>query len=58
MRVYHPKEELEDFCDTHLVYLTDEGFSIDYGEIYGGHCTNITIRHSKRVFNYGQSIFY
>ena len=43
-----PKEELEDFCDTHLAYLTDEGFLIDYEELYGGHCTNITIRHSKR----------
>ena len=43
-----PKEELEDFCDTHLAYLTDEGFFIDYEELYGGHCTNITIRHSKR----------
>jgi hypothetical protein len=43
-----PKEELEDFCDTHLAYLTDEGFSIDYEELYGGHCTNVTIRHSKR----------
>jgi hypothetical protein len=46
-----PKEELEDFCDTHLAYLTDEGFSIDYEELYGGHCTNITIRHSKRDKN-------
>jgi hypothetical protein len=43
-----PKEELEDFCDTHLAYLTDEGFYIDYEEIYGGHCTYVTIRHSKR----------
>lgn len=43
-----PKEELEDFCDTHLAYLTDEGFSIEYEERYGGHCTNVTIRHSKR----------
>lgn len=43
-----PKEELEDFCDTHLAYLTDEGFTIDYEELYGGHCTNVTIRHSKR----------
>jgi len=46
-----PKEELEDFCDTHLAYLTDEGFSIEYEELYGGHCTNITIRHSKRDKN-------
>lgn len=43
-----PKEELEDFCDTYLSYLTDEGFYIDYEELYGGHCTNVTIRHSKR----------
>ena len=46
-----PKEELEDFCDTYLSYLTDEGFSIEYEELYGGHCTNITIRHSKRDKN-------
>ena len=43
-----PKEELEDFCDTHLAYLTDEGFFIEYEELYSGHYTNITIRHSKR----------
>jgi hypothetical protein len=42
------KNELEDFCDTHLAYLTDEGFYIDYEELYGGHCTYVTIRHSKR----------
>ena len=46
-----PKEELEDFCDTHLSYLTDEGFSIEYEERYGGHFTNVTIRHSKREDN-------
>lgn len=46
-----PKEELEDFCDTHLAYLTDEGFSIDYEELYGGHYTNVTIRHLKRDEN-------
>jgi len=45
------KEELEDFCDTHLAYLTDEGFYIDYEELYGGHCTYVTIRHSKREDN-------
>ena len=43
-----PKEELEDFCDTYLSYLTDEGFYIEYEELYGGHSTNVTIRHSKR----------
>jgi len=43
-----PKEELEDFCDTYLSYLTDEGFFIEYEELYSGHCTNVTIRHSKR----------
>lgn len=43
-----PKEELEDFCDTYLSYLTDEGFFIEYEELYGGHLTNVTIRHSKR----------
>ena len=42
------KEEIKDFCDTHLAYLTDEGFSIDYEELYGGHCTDVTIRHSRR----------
>jgi hypothetical protein len=42
------KEELEDFCDTHLAYLTDEGFYIDYEEFYSGHYTNVTIRHLKR----------
>jgi hypothetical protein len=46
-----PKEELEDFCDTHLAYLIDEGFSIEYEERYGGHCTNVTIRHLKRDEN-------
>jgi len=43
-----PKEELEDFCDTYLSYLTDEGFYIEYEELYGGHFTNVTIRHSNR----------
>jgi hypothetical protein len=43
-----PKEELEDFCDTYLSYLTDEGFYIDYEEFYSGHYTNVTIRHLKR----------
>lgn len=45
------KEEIEDFCDTHLAYLTDEGFYIEYEERYGGHFTDVTIRHSKREDN-------
>ena len=27
------KEELQDFCDTYLAYLLDEGYSIEAGEI-------------------------
>lgn len=46
-----PKEELKDFCDTHLAYLTDEGFYIEYEQIYGGHCTELTIKHYKREKN-------
>jgi hypothetical protein len=38
------REELEDFCDTHLAYLTDENFSINYAEHYGGNVTELTIK--------------
>ena len=38
------KEEIEDFCDTHLAYLTDDNFSINYVEHYGGHVTELTIK--------------
>jgi hypothetical protein len=38
------KEEIEDFCDTHLAYLTDENFSINYAEHYGGNVTELTIK--------------
>jgi hypothetical protein len=42
------KEEIEDFCDTHLAYLTDENFRIDYEEFYGGNVTNVKINHEWR----------
>ena len=38
------REELEDFCDTHLAYLTDKNFSTNYLEFYGGNLTELTIR--------------
>ena len=38
------KEEIEDFCDTHLAYLTDDNFSINYAEHYGGNVTELTIK--------------
>lgn len=38
------QEEIKDFCDTHLAYLTDENFRIVYEEFYGGHMTTITLR--------------
>ena len=41
-----PKEELEDFCDTHLAYLTDKNFEVEYTEQYGGHMTEVVIKIS------------
>lgn len=41
-----PKEELEDFCDTHLAYLTDKNFEVEYTEQYGGHMTEVVIKTS------------
>ena len=37
-------EEIKDFCDTHLAYLTDDNFSINYAEHYGGNVTELTIK--------------
>ena len=37
-------EEIKDFCDTHLAYLTDDNFSINYAEHSGGNVTELTIK--------------
>jgi hypothetical protein len=42
------KEEIEDFCDTHLAYLTDENFHIRYEEFYGGNVIKLEIGHDYR----------
>lgn len=42
------KEEIEDFCDTHLAYLTDENFRIRYEEFYGGNVIKLEIGHDYR----------
>jgi len=42
------KEDIEDFCDTHLAYLTDENFRIRYEEFYGGNVIKLEIGHEYR----------
>jgi hypothetical protein len=50
------KEEIEDFCDTHLAYLTDENFSINYTEHYGGNVTELIIKtlSDTQIFTWDQ----
>ena len=44
------KEELQDFCDTYLAYLLDEGYSIVASEIGFGEYV-LVLRNGKRLDN-------
>ena len=44
------KEELQDFCDTYLAYLLDEGYSIVSTEIGFGEYV-LVLRNGKRLDN-------
>jgi hypothetical protein len=43
-------EELQDFCDTYLAYLLDEGYSIEASEIGFGEYV-LVLRNGKRLDN-------
>ena len=44
------KEELQDFCDTYLAYLLDEGYSIEASEIGFGEYV-LVLRNENRPTN-------